>query len=156
MKWLWMMAFVLVPAVVQADPPQRAPVIATLTGPAAVRPGQAVMVVLRVQMTKPMDLALDVTWTVPAGAKPIQPKTLPLRLQVKRAKEVKAQLRFQLTGIPAADLLVAVDVKGGDFGVHATAAYRFGRPEPKLENPLEKAAPVKLRGKLFGTGIEVQ
>ncbi len=144
------------PSAVLADPPQRAPMVATFVGPAKVRPGQQLTVVLHLALTRALDLPLAVTWTVPQGAKLMQPKVLPLRLQPKRGKVVDLKVRFSLTGVPADDLLVAVDVNGGDFGVHATAAYRFGRPEPKLPNPMDKAAPVKLRGKGFGTGVPIQ
>jgi hypothetical protein len=37
--------------------------------------------------------------------------------------------------VPATDVVFTVDANGAGTGVHATNAYRFGRPEPKLAQP---------------------
>jgi hypothetical protein len=55
--------------------------------------------------------------------------------------------------VPATDLRVTVDTRGIGYGVHATSAYRFGRPEPKLPQPPREGPPVMVRGRSVGSPI---
>jgi hypothetical protein len=55
--------------------------------------------------------------------------------------------------VPAADVRVTVDARGIGYGVHATSAYRFGRPEPKLPQPPRAGPPVIVRGRSVGSPI---
>jgi len=59
-------------------------------------------------------------------------------------------------GVPPDDVRVIVDAGGPDYGVHATAAYRFGRPEPKLPQPARTGKSVVVNGRNLGTPIPLK
>jgi hypothetical protein len=52
---------------------------------------------------------------------------------------VERTVTLAIGAVPANDLRVTVDANGSSYGVHATDFYRFGRPEPKLPQPLDQA-----------------
>ena len=57
--------------------------------------------------------------------------------------------------IPTSDVVVTVDAKGAGSGVHATNAYRFGRPEPKLAQPTPGNGPsLSAKGVKLGKPIK--
>ncbi|MFY0569739.1 hypothetical protein ACN28E_38745 [Archangium lansingense] len=60
------------------------------------------------------------TWTVPPTEKPCIHET---------------RLTFAIDTPPTGDLLLVADAHGTGFGIHATDAYRFGRPEPTPQLP---------------------
>ena len=57
--------------------------------------------------------------------------------------------------IPTSDVVVTVDARGVGSGVHATSAYRFGRPEPKLAQPTPGNGPtLSAKGVKLGKPIK--
>ncbi len=75
---------------------------------------------------------------------------------VRRYRRTRVLVVHLANGVPANDVHVSVDSGGTDYGVHATAAYRFGRPEPTLPQPPRAGAPVKVNGKTLGTPIPLK
>jgi hypothetical protein len=57
--------------------------------------------------------------------------------------------------LPTSDVVVTVDALGAGTGVHATDAYRFGRPEPKLAQPVPGNGPaLSAKGVKLGKPIK--
>lgn len=71
----------------------------------------------------------------------------PARLIVK-----KVRLRLP-NGTPLDDVRVFADSRGAGYGVRASAAYRFGRPEPKLAQPPRRGRAAIANGKRLGRPI---
>ena len=78
------------------------------------------------------------TWTVPPTEKPCLHET---------------RLTFAIDTPPEGDLLLIADARGASFGIHATEAYRFGRPEPTPELPKPTGPEVKLGPRKFGHAV---
>ncbi|PTL79492.1 hypothetical protein DAT35_32265 [Vitiosangium sp. GDMCC 1.1324] len=78
------------------------------------------------------------TWTVPPTDKPCIHET---------------RLTFAIDTPPTGDLLLVADARGTGFGIHATNAYRFGRPEPTPALPKPTGPEVKLGPRKFGPAV---
>lgn len=78
------------------------------------------------------------TWTVPPTEQPCIHET---------------RLTFAIDTPPTGDLLLVADARGTGFGIHATDAYRFGRPEPTPERPRPTGPEVKLGPRKFGPAV---
>ncbi|MFL5354387.1 hypothetical protein [Archangium sp.] len=81
------------------------------------------------------------TWTVPPTEQPCVHAT---------------QLTFAIDTPPSGDLLLVADARGTGFGIHATDAYRFGRPEPTPPLPRPTGPEVKLGPRKFGPAVPSQ
>ena len=57
------------------------------------------------------------------------------------------------TGMPATDVVLTVDGDSESMGVHARAAYRFGRPEPEGPLPQPSGPPLMIGGRNFGSPV---
>ncbi len=134
--------------------PQTAPLVARLEGPTQVRAGQTITVKLVITRTVVNKLPIAIAWEVPEGAKVVS--GLPTGTVDGRSKQLRLVVRLRLSAVPDRDLVATVEVKGEAYGVSAKAAYRFGRPAPKLPDAAERAPGVKVNGKVLGTGIPVR
>lgn len=81
------------------------------------------------------------SWTVPPTEQPCVHETL---------------LTFAIDSPPSGDLLLVADARGTGFGIHATDAYRFGRPEPTPQLPRPTGPEVKLGPHKFGPAVPSQ
>ncbi len=130
---------------------QRAPVVVWVDGPAQVQAGSELTLRVTIERNAGSD-PLDLNIVLPAGAVLVSGQTQ--ERITGDARHVERTLGLRLTGaIPAADLDVSVDSRGIGYGVHATSAYRFGRPEPKLPQPPRAGPPVMVRGQSVGNPI---
>ncbi len=132
-------------------PRARAPVVVRVDGPAQVEPGSELalrIVIERAMGNDPLDLSV----MPPEGVVLVSGQRL--ERITGDSKRVERFLTVRLTGgVPAADLDVVVDTRGFGYGVHARAAYRFGRKEPKLPQPPREGRPVVIRGRSAGRPI---
>lgn len=103
----------------------------------------------RLPSTAPMVLEVE----VPAGARLVEGRSV--ELVTDRATRVTRRLELALDSVPERDLVVRLDVQGGNFGAHAEAAYRFGRPEPKLPDVPRVARPIELYGGSLGQPVKL-
>ena len=129
----------------------RAPVVVRVDGPAEVAPGSELalrIVIERVMGHDPLDLSI----VLPEGVVLVSGQTE--EKITGDSQHVERSLTVRLTGgVPATDLRVTVDTRGIGYGVHASSAYRFGRPEPKLPQPPREGRPVVIRGRSAGSPI---
>jgi hypothetical protein len=112
--------------------PTRAPLTVVLDGPQEVTGGEVALTMsLRGRLPRDVDGA-RVDFTVPKGATLLDEDTA--RRPV-RVGEVRT-LRLRLDGEPpATDFVVTASVQGASYGVTSRAAFRFGRPPPRLPVP---------------------
>ena len=93
--------------------PMAPPLTLHLSGPKAVAAGAA--------LTLTLDLPEGVTLLSRRPNEPI--------VDARNPRLVRT-LRVRVDRLPTADLVVTADSRTSTFGVHATARYRFGRPDP--------------------------
>jgi hypothetical protein len=138
-------------ALASAEPPARAPIVVRVDGPAEVRPGSELALRIVIERAMGGD-PLDIRVMLPEGTDLVSGRT---QEQITGgSKHVERSLVLRLSGdVPAADLRVTVDMRGTGYGVHATSAYRFGRPEPKLPQPPRQGRPVVIHGQNAGSPI---
>jgi hypothetical protein len=80
------------------------------------------------QTSEPLSLRIQ----VPAGVTLVDGATEETLVASPR---ILRTLQLQVGQIPPEDLRVEVEQRGPNWGVRATASYRFGRPEPMLPQP---------------------
>jgi hypothetical protein len=129
-----------------------APLVVDLRKTRDVAPGEVELeLVLQRKTSGPVSLEIQ----LPAGAELVDGVTRetlndPARRIVKR-------LRLRLPeGTPADDVRVIADAHGTGYGARASAAYRFGRPAPKLVQPTRSDTASIANGKRLGKPIPLQ
>jgi hypothetical protein len=125
--------------------------VVRVDGPSKVEPGS--QLALRISIERAMgNDPLDLGVAIPEGVVLVSGQTQ--ETITGGAAHVERPLTVRLTGgVPPTDLRVTVDVRGMGYGVHASSAYRFGRPEPKLPQPPREGRPVIIRGRSAGRPI---
>lgn len=116
----------------------QAPLVVRVQGPAHVAAGDIVRLTLHIERRGPSTEPLDVSVRLPAGAS-LAEGLGQETIADTRGTTLTRALTIAIQSVPADDVQVTVDAQGQGYGMHATAAYRFGRPEPKLPQPLSRA-----------------
>jgi hypothetical protein len=123
--------------------------VVKVRGPESVQPGSKIELTVTIERrlvdNNPLKLAIQ----LPQGASLLE-GVADEQIVDGRSPTLTRKISISIGAVPASDVLVSVDVRGAGYGVHATDSYRFGRPEPKLPQPLDRA--VKLPG-IPGTPI---
>jgi hypothetical protein len=110
----------------------------------------------RAQYNGPFDMPLHLVVQVPAGATLTKGEPqLDVPPQVT-ATTVVYVYEVSFEQVPAGDLVLVADAKSQVTGVHATSAYRFGRPAPQAQVPQANGPDLKMNGVDFGHAIPLQ
>lgn len=117
-----------------ADQEARAPLRLTLSGPKAPKAGEQIEVSIVVERTAAAFNPLELRVALPRSAKLVDGELLQT-IDDKASTKWARVIKVQIDEVPAEDIVVTVDVRGDGFGAHASSAYRFGRPEPRLPDP---------------------
>lgn len=131
-----------------ADPAP--PVRVTVDGPAVVTPGTDIRVV--VQLSLPGALGVPLHWNVqlPHGVTAL-PDSAPTKdVFTSSTAQLQRTLLLHVDRVPSQDVVVTVDAATPSWGVHATGAYRFGRPAPAAPQVPQDGPAVVLDGKSLG------
>ena len=120
-----------------------APLTATLHGPPSVAAGESIIIRLDVERRIVNGNPIDVHLSVPDGCV-LESGVSNERVIDARSPRIVREYKLVVNHVPQSDLVVTADSAGSNYGVHASAAYRFGRPEPKLRQP--NLPPVGLTG----------
>lgn len=110
----------------------------------------------RVERFAPMAVPLAVTVAVPASVRVLQGKTSYLVPASDGAATNEAEFVFAFDAAPSDDIVLTADVQTPSFGVHATDAYRFGRPAPVGPMPKATGPHLKIGERDFGPTVPLQ
>ena len=80
--------------------------------------------------------SIEALVTLPAGVQLLGGSLRETLVETNQA-DLSRTLRLHLDSVPQEDLVVTADVRSPGGGAHATSAYRFGRPGPKLTAPVQ-------------------
>jgi hypothetical protein len=98
---------------------------------------------------------IDVQIEVPPGLQVVSGSTR-FRLEANlQPGESVATLEFAYSETPPGDLKLIADVSGPGMGVHATDAYRFGRPAPQPVRPQPSGPNNKVGNVDLGPAIQI-
>lgn len=131
--------------------PGRAPVVVRVSGPEHVASGDVVDIRVVVER-RHGDAPITLMVTPPPGTTMVQGQAV----EILSGTESRAERTFKVEckdKVPVQDLLVTAHGSGPGWGVHATGAYRFGRPEPQLARSPRSGAPIVVHGRNLGRGI---
>jgi hypothetical protein len=106
---------------------------------------------LEIGRHSPNDVPMTVKVNVPGGVRLVGGQATEVIVD-DRNEVVSRVLTLQVDEVPSTDVVVTVDASTAGAGAHATAAYRFGRPEPTLQPPL-RGNPLVVNGRSFGQPI---
>ncbi|MEO7093501.1 MAG: hypothetical protein ABI175_09640 [Polyangiales bacterium] len=131
------------------------PLFVKVKGPASLAVDSDVEIDVEIVRTAPDSAPMQLMISVPSGAQLV--KGLATESIVDTTStSVHRVLTVHVGGtMPSADVVVTVDSSGPGMGVHATNAYRFGRPEPKLAQPVPGNGPsLSAKGVKLGKPIK--
>jgi len=131
--------------------PGRAPVVVRVSGPEHVAAGDLFDIKVVVERRRG-DAPITLTVTPPPGTTLVQGQAV----EILSGTEASTERTFKVDckgKVPLQDLLVSAHGSGPGWGVHATGAYRFGRPEPQLARSPRSGAPIVVHGRNLGRGI---
>jgi hypothetical protein len=112
-----------------------APLTLSVSGPEAVHAGQRITLDVTIHRRGLAGAPIQLATTLPAGATWVAGALTEI-IPDDGAHVVTRRIELQLgSAVPAGDVVVTMDVTGAAGGLHATAVYRFGRPEPRLPTP---------------------
>ena len=119
--------------------PMAPPLTLHLSGPKSVAAGDELTLTLELRRPVPNAVPILLDVTLPAGVTLLsKPPGAPI-VDARTPRLVRT-LRVRVDRVPAAALVVTADSRTSTFGVHATARYRFGRPDPTTPAPAPKVA----------------
>jgi hypothetical protein len=124
-------------------------------GPSTTTAPGDVELAITISRPRPNDVPLEVGVGLPDGASLVAGLARET-ITDRTSTEIVRLLRIHLDRLPASDLIVTVDLRGVAFGAHATAAYRFGRPEPKLTTQTSGPGMHTPAGKPLGAPIPLK
>jgi hypothetical protein len=114
---------------------------------------KTVTLLAQVHQLTPLSVPLAVSVEVPPGVRLIRGPSTWTVPPTEQPRVHETRLTFALDTPPTGDLLLVADARGAGFGIHATDAYRFGRPEPTPELPKPTGPEVKLGPRKFGPAV---
>jgi hypothetical protein len=118
----------------------QAPFVAELRGPSEVAANSHLDLELVIERNVVNDVPMVISARLPPGVTLEAGSLSESIVDGKQAKLVRP-IRIAIGQVPTSDLDVSIDVKGSNYGAHATATYRFGRAAPKLPNPSNEKGP---------------
>jgi len=128
------------------EPPARnAPFVVRLEGPAAVPSDGKVELDIVIERRVPDASPLELLVRPPDGTTVVGGATRETIVDGS-ATTLRRHLVLQVPAMPAQDLEVDLDARATGARAHATAAYRFGRAEPRLPDPARPRMPVTVHG----------
>lgn len=130
----------------------RAPLTLRVSGPPTARAGDVVEIEIAVDRPRPTTTPMRLKVVVPPGAELVEGETEET-ITDSASSPIRRTLVLRLSRVPSDDLQVSLDVRESSHGAHATGAYRFGRPEPKLAQPPRSPKRTVIGGRDFGRAI---
>lgn len=94
---------------------------------------------------------IDLTMTIPTGVRVVSGDTS-TTIQ-PGSGDATADIEIYIDSIPADDLVAIIDSQSAGAGIHGTAAYRFGRPEPQVPQIERRGPRIKLGNHDYGRAI---
>jgi hypothetical protein len=112
--------------------------------------------ITRVDRHVPIRVPITVTVSVPPGASLVSGPAAFSIPSSEQAGPVEREMLFALSGLPADDFVLAADIDGADFGVHAKDTYNIAgvRPRPALRRA--DGPRLRLGGRSFGPSVLVE
>jgi hypothetical protein len=134
--------------------PGRTPVSARLRGPAQAEAGRDIELTAVVERNTGADQPISIELLLPPGA----------RLVSGRARELlpggngKLERTFvvHLDRLPDTEIELVATAGNQAFGARARGAYRYGRPEPRLLEPVRSPNDLMYGGRNLGRPIELK
>lgn len=145
-------------AAVPATPPPalEQPVRAPIAAHWQTEPGDknSAHLTAHIQRFSTINAPIDVRFEVPPGVK-ITPAAESFRIPAGGPVELVRGFEVTWAEPPATDLLLVVDSRASDFGLHAEDAFRFGRPAPQPIRPERGPDCLKINGRDFGHPVQM-
>lgn len=136
---------------VPAERLHRAPLAVSVDGPKAPVAGAEFDIKVLVERVGGARGSVTLVVALPAGVDLVQGT---LRETVGGTEgRIERTLKVRASAIPDEDLKIIASSSGHGWGVRATGAYRFGRPEPRLPQPPRSGPPLIVHGHNLGQGI---
>jgi hypothetical protein len=129
---------------------ERVPLTIAIDGPEVVAPNSEIELTLRVMRRWATSEPVELSVKLPSGVSLIEGE---LAATLSPTASGTRRLRLRIDRVPDQDLDVRADLAGLAYGAHARAAYRFGRPLPKLARPA--STPVVIGGRTRGRAIAI-
>lgn len=107
----------------------------------------------RVEWASRLELPLMLRVTVPEGVRFVRGEASLSLPSAQRSPVTEYEYELAYERVPDTDVLLSVDGDGASMGVHARAAFRFGRPEPLGPMPTPEGPPLVIGGRNFGSAI---
>lgn len=124
-------------------------------GPGSVSRGQTIEVALVLERAEAFDAAVKLTVSLPAGAALVEGR-LDDVLEFGAETTARRSIKVRFDEVPSGDIVATASVTLPGRGMSSRVAYRFGRPEPKLEQPARVDAPIVVGGRSLGRPIVVK
>jgi hypothetical protein len=118
-----------------------APLVLSLDGPKVVEAGQEVDLVIHVERRGEWTRPVLLHAALPAGVTRLEGVT-DSTIAPEAPRATAQHLRILVQRVPATDLVVTATAGGEGWGVRAEKHYRFGRPEPRLEDTGSELQPL--------------
>ncbi len=107
----------------------------------------------RVEWSSRLELPLTLHVAVPDGVRVIRGEISRALPSVQQTPVSEYEYELTYDRLPDTYVLLTVDGDGESMGVHARAAFRFGRPEPLGPMPTPEGPPLVIGGRNFGSAI---
>jgi len=134
--------------------PHRPPVVVRMQGPDSVALGQDITLVAEIEQHVGDKAAVTLNLKLPAGVRLVEGAAS----ETLRPGNTRLERRFvvHIDKLPTEDIELSVDTQNPAFGARATGAYRFGRAQPKLAEPVRTDQDTLIGGKNLGRPIELK
>jgi len=131
--------------------PHKSPLTVALHGPDQVTAGQDVELWAEVEQLAGSKAQVSLSLQLPDGVRLVsgEPKEI---LPSGNAKLVR-HFVVHVDQVPSTDIEAVASTQSMAFGAHARSAYRFGRPEPRFNEPERREKRLKVGGKDVGRPI---
>jgi hypothetical protein len=139
--------------VMMTAPPS--PLTIVLEGPVNVNRASTVLLSVTISRTPAiLQTPIDLTIALPEGVHLVS-GALEENVSAESSTEVVREYVIEIGEIPLDDVVVTANIVQPSWGVYATAKYRFGRPEPKLPQPVRQGRELKVQGRSLGVPIPI-
>jgi len=134
--------------------PHRPPVVVRMKGPDSVAAGQDITLVAEIEQHVGDRAPVTLNLKLPAGVRLVEGAAS----ETLHPGNTRLERRFvvHVDKVPAEDIELSVDTQNPAFGARASGAYRFGRAQPKLAEPVRTDQDTVIGGKNLGRPIELK